>query len=270
MKRRPVGFLFALFVVLLIYLLINLSASTDPQSAVHTPMIVLGSIDSINNEPEPTVYTARPIIVLEVDPSKPMVALTFDDGPSIYTPGILDILEQYGCRATFCVIGNLLDKRIETVRRAHELGCEIFGHSWDHRDFTKLKAEAIRQEIRDTSAAIESITGLTPMLYRPPKGAFDDKVKGVSAELGYSLINWSVDSRDWSRKDADKVYTAIMNDVFDRSIILCHDLYASTVEAMERVIPDLLAEGYQLVTVSELMYYSDITLEPGKLYRSGK
>jgi peptidoglycan/xylan/chitin deacetylase (PgdA/CDA1 family) len=181
----------------------------------------------------------------------------------------LDILEENACRATFCVVGNRLDTRTDMIRRAFELGCEIFGHSWDHRDFTKLKAETIRLELRDTSAAIEAITGFVPMLYRPPKGAYNDKVKGVSAELGYSIINWSVDSRDWSSKDADKIYKAIMSDVCDRSIVLCHDLYATTVEAMERVIPDLIAEGYQLVTVSELMYYSDITLKPGKLYRSG-
>ena len=292
MKGKSIGLLFALFAMLIVYFLINMPASTDSQSAAQTPvitpeitlMIVLSSNDidaeptpapappELTALPEPTASqepTARPIINPDVDPSRPMVALTFDDGPSMYTPDILDILERNNCRATFCVIGNRLDTRKDMVRRAFDLGCEIFGHSWDHRNFTKIKAETIKQELRDTTAAIDAITGYSPMLYRPPLGAYDDKVMKASAELGYSLVNWSVDSRDWSRKDAKKVYNGIMHDVFDRSIILCHDLYGSTVEAMERVIPDLLAKGYQLVTVSELMYYSDISLKPGKLYRSG-
>ena len=287
MKGKSVGFLFALLAILIVYFLLNMPASTDPRSAEQTPMVtpeithmvVLSAIDDINTEPTPApappehtapAPTARPIINPDIDPSRPMVALTFDDGPSMYTPDILDILERNNCRATFCVIGNLVDKRSDMVRRAFELGCEIIGHSWDHRNFTKLKAETIKQQLRDTTTAINAVTGYSPMLYRPPLGAYDDKVMRASAELGYALVNWSVDSRDWSRKDAKKVYNGIMNDVFDRSIILCHDLYASTVEAVERVIPDLLAEGYQLVTVSELLYYSDITPVPGKLYRSGK
>jgi len=279
MKGKSAGFLFALFAILIVYLLLNLPASTDSQSAAQTPiitpeitpMVVLSTVDDIDTEPTPAPAqpTARPVIDPNVDPSRPMVALTFDDGPSIYTPEILDILERYNCRATFCVTGDRLATRTDIVRRAFDLGCEIFGHSWSHRNFTKLKAETIRQELRDTTAAINAITGFSPLLYRPPLGAHDDKVMRVSAELGYSLVNWTVDSRDWSRKDAKKVYNGIMNDVFDRSIVLCHDLYSSTVEAMERVIPDLLAEGYQLVTVSELLYYSDITPVPGKLYRSG-
>jgi len=206
----------------------------------------------------------------DIDPSKPMVALTFDDGPSKNTAQILDILEKYGAHATFCVVGNLVDARKSTVKRAFDLGCEIIGHSWDHRDLTKLTVEEIENEINDTSAVIESITGVSPKLYRPPYGAVNDKLKSVSAELGYAMINWCVDPMDWHTRDADKVHDAIMADTGNRAIVLSHDLYVSTADAMERVIPELLLQGYQLVTVSELMYYSNKTLEAGVVYHSGK
>ena len=88
--------------------------------------------------------------------------------------------------------------------------------------------------------------------------------------MGYALINWSVDPMDWSSRDADKVYNEIMNNVNNKAIVLSHDLYGSTADAMERVIPELIAQGYQLVTVSELMYYSGKTVEAGVVYNNGK
>ncbi|MCL2507681.1 MAG: polysaccharide deacetylase family protein [Oscillospiraceae bacterium] len=206
----------------------------------------------------------------DIDPSKPMVALTFDDGPSRYTSRILDILEIYGARATFCVLGNLVNARSDTVQRAFDLGCEIIGHSWDHRDLSKLTVDEITQELNETSDAIESITGVWPKLYRPPYGAVNNTLKSVSADLGYAIVYWSVDPLDWDTRNADKVYDAIMAKTDDRAIILSHDLYGSTADAMERVIPDLISKGYQLVTVSELMHYSNITLEAGIVYYDGK
>ena len=206
----------------------------------------------------------------DVDPSKPMVALTFDDGPSQYTPRILDLLERYGARATFCVVGTYVNARRDTVKRAYDLGCEVIGHSWDHRDLSKLSPEEITKELGDTSAVIESATGVAPKLYRPPYGAVNDTLKRVSGELGYALIYWSVDPKDWKTRNADAVYSAVMGHVSDRAIVLSHDLYATTAEAYERILPEMLSKGYQLVTVSELLYYSGKTLEAGSVYYSGK
>jgi len=206
----------------------------------------------------------------DIDPSKPMIALTFDDGPSKYTSHVLDILEKYGARATFCVVGNIVNARQETVKRTSDLGCEVIGHSWSHRDLSKLSSEEIKKELNDTSAAIEAITGVWPRLYRPPYGAVNNTLKSVSAELGYAIIYWSVDPLDWSSRNADKIHTAIMSEAGNYAIVLSHDLYGSTADAMERVIPELISKGYQLVTVSELMYYSDKTLEAGVVYYSGK
>ena len=202
----------------------------------------------------------------EIDPSKPMIALTFDDGPGIHTARILDLLEQYGARATFCIIGGFAEPRRGLVARAFESGNEIIGHSWSHRSLTKLTSKEIKQEIMDTHAAIESIIGTAPKMYRVPYGAINDKVRQISKELGFSIIGWSVDPRDWELRDADLVYNAIMDSATDGAIVICHDTYESTAEAIERIIPELITQGYQLVTVSELFKHRNITLEPGEVY----
>jgi peptidoglycan/xylan/chitin deacetylase (PgdA/CDA1 family) len=117
-----------------------------------------------------------------------------------------------------------------------------------------------------TRAKIYDITGKDCLIMRPPYGACNDDVKAVAKTLGVSFINWSVDTLDWKTKNADAVYNEIIDNVSDGAIILCHDLHKTTVDAMERVIPKLISEGYQLVTVSQLMEYSEKQLEPGKLY----
>ena len=218
--------------------------------------------------PEPPTVTSLP--PAEIDPSKPMIALTFDDGPSQYTSRILDTLEQYGARATFCHVGNLINARKETVLRAFNMGCEIIGHSWDHRNLTKLSESEIRKEILDTYNAIEAITGDAPQLYRPPYGSVNDTVKAVSRELGFAMITWSVDPEDWKTKNADAVYSAVMSHIKNKAIVLSHDLYRTTAEAYERIFPELIAQGYQLVTVSELLSYTYDTLKPGAVYSKGK
>jgi len=205
----------------------------------------------------------------DVDPSKPMIALTFDDGPSKYTPYILDLLERYGGRATFFVVGNLVEAKRDTVQRTVDLGNEVLGHSWDHRDLTKLSGSEIRTQLLNTNRVIEDITGTPTQFFRPPYGAVNDALKNVSRELGFGIINWSVDTLDWKNRNADVVYNAVMDNAANRAIVLTHDLHGTTADAMERVIPGLISRGYQLVTVSELLYYSGIAFEAGTVYRSG-
>ena len=202
----------------------------------------------------------------EIDPSKPMIALTFDDGPSANTGRILDVLKQYNGRATFFVTGNRVANYRGTILRAQELGCEIAGHSWNHKDLTKLSESSIRAQILDVEKAIYSVTGVSPPIYRPPYGAQDSKVRRVSGELGYALIMWSVDTLDWKYRNANYIYNAVMKGESDGAIVLCHDLHSTTADAMERVIPELVSRGYQLVTVSELIYHRAGKPEAGKSY----
>jgi peptidoglycan/xylan/chitin deacetylase (PgdA/CDA1 family) len=201
-----------------------------------------------------------------IDPNLPMVALTFDDGPSAATARILTLLEENGGRATFCVVGNRVEKYADTIRQATAQGCQVIGHSWDHKDLTKLPADSVWAELGNTADIIEAANGIRPTMFRPPYGASNDAVRTISKELGFALITWNVDTLDWKTKNADKVYAAVMKDVSDGSIILCHDLYDTTADAMERVIPELIAQGYQLVTVEELLSFSQNAVEPGNVY----
>jgi len=204
-----------------------------------------------------------------IDPSRPVIALSFDDGPGIYTNDFLDLLEQYGVRVTFCTIGNLVNTQKEALERAIEIGCEVIGHSWDHKNLAKLSADDVRKQIETTRDTIEAVTGTTVPLFRPPYGAVSDTMKSVSEELGFSMINWNVDPEDWNTKDVDKVYNEVMEQVKDRAIILSHEIYHSTLEAYKRLIPELLSQGYQIVTVSELLKLSHSTLTPGHVYYNG-
>lgn len=194
------------------------------------------------------------------------LALTFDDGPSKYTDRLLDAFATYGGKGTYFVVGNLVDTRVETLKRMVDEGHQVAGHSWDHRQLTKLNRQDLKDQIMNTRAKIYDVTGVDATTMRPPYGSYNDEVKAVCAEVGVVMINWSVDTLDWKTKNADMVYDVIMSEAADGAIILCHDLYGSTVEALERAIPDLLAAGYELVTVSELLSGDGQALEAGKVY----
>ena len=204
-----------------------------------------------------------------IDPDKPMIALTFDDGPSAHTDRLLDVFAKYGGKGTFFVIGNLIDGRKNTVKRIVAEGHEICNHSWNHRQLTNLSEEEITDQIMMTRAKIYDTVGVDSLIMRPPYGACNDTVKAVGAKVGVSFVNWSVDTLDWKSKNAVAVHNEVMKYACDGAIILCHDLHKTTVDAMETVIPELIEKGYQLVTVSELMEYSGKSLEVGKMYYKG-
>ena len=230
------------------------------------------SLSDLSSQKQSAPETQQPAPVPEmnnptpVDPSKPMLALTFDDGPSAHTERLLDAFAANGGKGTFFVVGNMIDGRVEALRRMAAEGHEIGGHSWDHRQLTKLSTEELTDQFMSTRAKIYSITGLDATTMRPPYGSCDDQVKAKAEKLGIALINWSVDTLDWKYKDADTVYKAVMDGAKDGAIILCHDLHKTTVDAMERAIPALIAEGYQLVTVTELLSSDGGTVTAGKLY----
>ncbi|MDL2235402.1 polysaccharide deacetylase family protein [Christensenellaceae bacterium OttesenSCG-928-L17] len=208
-----------------------------------------------------------PAVPSEVNPALPMVALTFDDGPSVTTPKILALLDQYGGKATFCMIGNRVSQYSETVKMVVAQGSEIASHTWSHKKLTKLSKGDLRSELQAAQDALVAVGAPAPRWLRPPYGSVNDSVKEVAAEFSYGIVNWSIDTEDWKTRNADTTYQRIMNEVKDGSIILCHDLHAETGKAMERVIPALVERGYQLVTVTELLEAKGVAFVPGKLYR---
>ncbi len=214
------------------------------------------------DEPADTVPSTDVVI----DTDRPMVALTFDDGPSAHTQRLLDIFKKYGGKGTFFVLGNTLDNRQETLKRIAAEGHEIGNHSWSHRQFTNIDVDEVKDQIMMTRAKIYDITGVDCTIVRPPYGACNDEIRALGKEIGVSFVNWSVDTLDWKSKNADAVYNEIMKDAADGHIILCHDLHKTTVDAMEKTIPALIEEGYQLVTVSELLTCRGGEIAVGKMY----
>ncbi len=198
-----------------------------------------------------------------IDPDKPMLALTYDDGPhSANTNRILDVLERYGAKATFFVVGSRISEYSSCIVRANELGCEIANHSYSHVIYTTVSREKMLEEISKTNALIKSLTGKDVKLARAPGGA----VSSSAALTGLPFIQWSIDTRDWESRSATSVTSIIKSYARDGSIILMHDLYSATAQATENVVPWLVQKGFQLVTVSEMMAVRGVELEAGKVY----
>ncbi|MCL1970029.1 MAG: polysaccharide deacetylase family protein, partial [Candidatus Bathyarchaeota archaeon] len=199
-----------------------------------------------------------------VGPNK-KIALTFDDGPSAYTSRLLDILNENNAKATFFVKGTSISTYSNVLMRALSQGCEIAGHTWSHRDLTTLTSDEIRQELQSTNDALYDTLGIYPDIFRPPFGNFDENVVNVSNELGLAIILWAVTSLDWAIQDANLIYEATMPHARDGIIMLYHDTVEATIDAMEQIIPELIANGYDLVTVSEILDEK----EAGQYYANG-
>lgn len=204
---------------------------------------------------------------MKIDADKKIIALTFDDGPSnMNTNRILDVLEKYHARATFFVIGKRIQNHEAVVARAISLGCEIGSHTWGHSDFTKYPKSALIDSLEKTDAAMVANFDYHMTLFRPPYASINEDVEEGAAAMGYAMILWSGSSHDWSIEDADKIYKNTMACVADGAIVLFHDLYPFTAEAIERIVPELITQGYQLVTVSELMAMDEKPVAPGERY----
>lgn len=205
----------------------------------------------------------------EIVKSPPLiVALTFDDGPAAQTELILDILEYHDVIATFCVVGERIRRYESTLLRTFESGHEIVGHSWNHRRFTLLGRDAIKDQLVRTNDEIYRVLGITPALHRPPYGAMNNTVLEVSEELDMAILSWSVDPRDWKYSaTSEGIYEHIMEYVFDGAILLFHDVHDVTVYAIEKIIPSLLERGFVFMSASELLSHSEYPIEGGRVFR---
>lgn len=205
-------------------------------------------------------------VIYAIDPNKPVVALTYDDGPHpTVTNDILDVLEKYNAKATFFVVGSRVGQYKNCIIREAKLGCEIGNHTYNHTILTSAGKAKRETEIESTNDAVEKLTGIRPIIVRPPGGAVNSSVK---ATVKYPLVNWSVDTLDWKNRNSSSVVSSVKGSVRDGSIVLMHDLYGSTANATKIIVPWLIDEGYQLVTVTQLMQLKGIYMEPGKLYYS--
>ena len=198
-----------------------------------------------------------------IDINKKMIALTFDDGPNYNTSKILEILNKYNVRATFFVLGSKINHNEKIIKTMDEYGMEIGNHTYSHKLMTSMSNLDIIKEVEYTSDLIYNIVGKYPNLVRPSYGSFNKKIK---ESINMPIIIWNIDTLDWKSHNSKKIVSRVMNKVSDGDIILMHDIYSATVRAVDILVPKLISEGYQLVSVSELFYYKNINLENGKVY----
>lgn len=201
-----------------------------------------------------------------IDPSRPMVALTFDDGPQPSVGNrIMDCLAQYGGKATFFMVGERVGSYAAEVQRMVAEGHEVANHTMNHKYLQKLDAAQIQAQVNKGNDAIQAACGVRPTLLRLPGGNHNST---VVANTGMPMIQWNIDTLDWKTRNADKTVAAVLNHVKDGDIILMHELYGATGDAVARIVPELYNRGFQMVTVSQMAAAKGRTLEAGKLYSS--
>lgn len=195
-----------------------------------------------------------------------LAAITFDDGPGPYTNSLLDGLEQRGVAVTFFMLGCQAAQYPAVVKRAYEAGHQIASHTYSHPQLTQLGSKSVQKQLADTAAVLNQATGTrNTYMVRPPYGSVNAHVLSL---LNAPAVLWTVDTLDWQSRNADAIYQHIVNDTKDGSIVLLHDIYATTVSGALRGIDALLAQGYELVTVSELLRRRGYDAAPGRKYSS--
>ena len=186
-----------------------------------------------------------------------MIALTFDDGPhKKYTEEILDILDEYSIKATFFVVGVCAEKYPEIIAREIMEGHEIGNHTYSHLHLRNANISEIAGEIDKTEQLLMQNNGYSTTLFRPPEGVCNERVRSVAKDMNYSLVLWTVDTKDWVPSSCESIVNSVLGSVDGGEIILMHDYVvgkSNTPDALRIIIPKLLEEGYTFVTVSEIL-----------------
>lgn len=200
----------------------------------------------------------------DYDKNKKAIALTFDDGPnSKYTNELIDILNANKAKATFFMLGSEMQKYQSNLLYVYNNGFEIGSHTYKHINMKRVSISEIKSELNKTNEVYKTITNDNIKLVRPPYGAYNDK---ILSSIDYPFVMWNIDTNDWRYHDKDYIVNHILDNVTDGSIILMHDSYKTTIEAVEEVLPKLYAKGYQVVTVSDLAALKGETLNNHEVY----
>ncbi|MEX2355981.1 MAG: polysaccharide deacetylase family protein [Thermaerobacterales bacterium] len=208
-----------------------------------------------------TAQKRVPIYSVRTEEKK--LAISFDAAwGADHTSHLLDILDEYEIKTTFFLVTFWVerypDEAREIVARGHEIGL----HSSTHPDFTALSQENMKQELNENARVVEDITGFRPRLFRPPFGAYNERVLSVvEDELGYTTIQWSIDSLDWKDVDADFIIRRIMNNLHRGAIVLLHNHAKHTAAALPRLLAAFKADGWKTVPISELLHRGEYTID---------
>jgi polysaccharide deacetylase family sporulation protein PdaB len=208
-------------------------------------------------------WETRGDIIWEVNTNKKIIALTFDDGPDPqYTRQILDLFDKYKAKGTFFVMGRKAKSNFALIKEMEQKGHEIANHTYHHPQLRTITLLDLQREIRDTDDVIHAITGTYPALFRPPGGVYDDKVV-EAAKTGNHLVvmwSWTQDTEDWKNPGVKKIVNKVYKNASPGNIVLFHDGGGNriqTVKAVEIILDKLSKEGYQFVTVSQLLSYKE-------------
>lgn len=245
-----------------------IAAQTTPQTAASGTAAgdgketVSRAVEEVKPLDEKAISKPKP------KPRSKAIALTFDDGPSAEnTPKILSLLKKYNAHATFFVVGNRVASGADLLKKELEIGCEIGNHSWNHANLSKMKnIKQINKNLDKTVRLVKRLTGYEIKMTRPPYGAIS---RIMRKKMNQPMILWSVDTLDWKSRNAKAVLKQVKRQVKDGAIVLVHDIHGSTAEAMETVLPWLVKNDYDILTVSELMARKGIKMKKAKAYCDG-
>lgn len=198
-----------------------------------------------------------------IDDGKKYVALTFDDGPGKYTKELVDLLVKNNVKASFFMVGQNIKNYKSSVKYAYDNGMEICNHSQNHKNLKNLSKEDIEYEINSVDDMLEEIIGERARYYRSPGGNQNENVLNT---ISKPCILWNVDTRDWESRDTQKIISKTLKEVDDGDIILMHEIYKTTLDAVEPIIIKLKEKGYNFVTVTELYKIKGVPLENCKIY----
>ena len=225
----------------------------------------------VNPTTTPSFWDLSDVDISYVQTDRKLLAFTFDDGPSKTMENILAVFADFNERnpdcmatATFFINGiHLTEENLPLLHTAHILGCELGNHAYRHLDLTTLSKTELDAEITSTDKLLFKVDGKTLHLFRPPFGHINGEIK---AQLQTPIINWTIDTLDWTGECEENIYNCVFNARFSGGIVLMHDGYHATVNALKRLLPGLKADGYQVVSVSALAKAHGCTLYNGKEY----
>ncbi len=200
--------------------------------------------------------------IYSVATNEKKIAITFDAAWSAEdTDELIEILKKHNAKTTIFAVGDWVDKNPQAVKKFHKNGHEMANHSNTHAAFSKISREQIKQEIFNCNKKIEALTGVSPKLVRAPSGDYDNKSIEVAESLNMKMIQWDCDSLDWKLLSVDEMYARVTSKAQNGSILLFHNGVENTPEALDKILTKLEKDGYEFVTVSELIYWDNYEID---------
>lgn len=229
-------------------------------------LLLLALVSLVPQLREPLIVSVtskgRLVPIYAVQTDKKQVAISFDAtwGTEL-TDEILEILETHGITTTFFLAGYWVDKHPDYVVKIADAGHEIGNHSYSHPHMNSLSEQGLHYELQKNQSLIQDLTGQRTTLFRPPFGEYNNQVLSTASALGYHTIQWSVDSLDWKNLTSNQIFERVMEQIKPGSIVLFHNAAPGTPGAIRRLIPDLLAKGYEILPVSQLLYQDNFYID---------